>query len=448
MNRKLASEKRPLYQLRDAPISRRGFMQSMAMAGLGFASMNTLGALRSIAAQGSRPLSVAYQDWITPLHPHIFDIHAAFPDLIFQDATPNFADAQNGNSPWDVYVGMTPFADMAALVNSGVIEPWDDYIPQEILDDIIPSIREEGSIDGKLYSWPFLVDVVVQSYNASIITAAGLADTPPLTWDEYLANSATVIESGAAPFGSTFDPNGWRSLAAIAHSFSTDVYYTLEGDTAPLFDFTHPAAIQALEVMKLMVKRTLTPNAPNWTVEYIPDERVFASQGVGYFIGVHNAPLSYANLWNDPSALRLAALPSGGSVSTAFWTTGACLFKYGQNKAAAAEYMRTITYNPQIWQDSIAGSLTAHPGQLPPYTSIYAEWEANPPDWLLANSWVEVVRSQVDVAKAIPNHPFGWQQFLIGRPHWESYLMGIEPDPMVAMQAAKNAVVAAVQARR
>ena len=68
------------------------------------------------------------------------------------------------------------------------------YIPKDVLDDIIPSIREELTFEGKLYHWPFLLDVIVQAYNSTITTAAGLPDTPPADWDEYLANSQTVLD--------------------------------------------------------------------------------------------------------------------------------------------------------------------------------------------------------------------------------------------------------------
>jgi multiple sugar transport system substrate-binding protein len=56
--------------------------------------------------------------------------------------------------------------------------------------------------------------------------------------------------------------------------------------------------------------------------------------------------------------------------------------------------------------------------------------------------FVSLVRSQLDKANAIDNHLFGLQQFVIGKPIWEAYLKGDEPDPKVAMQK----VVAAVQA--
>ena len=98
-----------------------------------------------------------------------------------------------------------------------------------------------------------------------------------------------------------------------------------------------------------------------------------------------------------------------------------------------------------IWKDSISGSPSGHPGQLPPFKSIYAKWQASPPDWLTAQTWVPLVRAQLDVAKAIPNHAWGLNQFVIGQPFWEAYLKGDEKDPKKAMQAAKDAVVADIK---
>ena len=96
------------------------------------------------------------------------------------------------------------------------------------------------------------------------------------------------------------------------------------------------------------------------------------------------------------------------------------------------------------WQDSIGGSASGQPGQLPPYQSIYAKWQKDTPDWLKAQTWVPLVFGQLQVAKAIPNHAYGLQQFIIGQPLWEKYLKGDEKDPMVAMKAAKDAVAAEV----
>ncbi|HXV99579.1 MAG TPA: ABC transporter substrate-binding protein, partial [Anaerolineae bacterium] len=412
------------------------------------------------SSSGTRPLTPTFYQWIVDLHPAVQTVNQDFGDLNFQiapvagfDVARFVAEGKNQESTWDVYVGMTPFVEMAALIKADVIEPWDNYIPKEVLDDIIPSIREECTVDGKLYSWPFLLDIITQGYNTAITSKAGLPDTAPADWDEYLANSKAVLDSGAARYGCTFDAHGWRSLCPITHSISTDVYYMLDGDASgvPLFDFTSEPAIQALEIMKQMLDlssaNALQPGATDGGVNSTPDEVAFAAQQVAYYIKYQNAPLRMAATWSDPSALRLGALPKakGGEGSTVFWTTGACLFKWGQNKEKAAEYMRSLTYNDQIWKDSIAGSSSGHPGQLPPFLSVNEKLQKDNPDWFQKEAWVPLIFEQLKVAKAIPNHAFGLQQFILAQPVWEKYLKGEVTDPKVAMQEAKDLVAAEVK---
>lgn len=459
-----------LNDLRQRRISRRQFMTQMLAVGLGMGGVSALAACQPAAtpapateapaaAPEGRLLTPTFYQWIVDLHPGIDGVNSGFPGGVnFQiapvegfDVARFVAEAKTGQSTWDVYVGMTPFVEMAGLIKAGVIEPWDPYIPKDVLDDLIPSIREECTVDGKLYSWPFLLDVIIQAHNVTLTNKAGIPDQMPATWDEYLANSKTVIDSGAAEYGCTFDSNGWRSLCPITHTISTDTYYTLEGDDSgvPLYDFTSEPAIEAVQIMKQMLDlsaaNALQPGTTDGGVNQTPDEVAFAAQRVAYYIKYQNAPLRFAANWEDPTALRMGGLPSGGEGATVFWTTGACLFKSGQNKEKAAEYLKALTYDNQIWKDSIAGSASGQPGQLPPYKSVYAAWESDKPDWLQAQPWVELVRGQLDVAKAIPNHAFGLSQFQIGKPLWEAYLKGEEPDPKVAMQAAKDAVVAEIK---
>jgi multiple sugar transport system substrate-binding protein len=413
-------------------------------------------------AAAERPLTVTMYDWIPSLHPGIEKIvNPRWPGLNYSIApTQGFdvarfqAEAKAGESTWDFYVGVTPFVEMAQLAASGAIEPWDPYIPKEVLDDMLPPIREECTLDGKLYVWPFLLDVIVEAQNNAILSAAGLPDKIPETWDEYLANAQTVLDKGAAKYGCTFDAHGWRSLNPITHSISKDVYYMLQGDNTgqPLFDFTSEPAIEALQIMKKMLDlssaNALQPGATDGGVNSTPDEVAFSAELVPYYIKYQNAPLRMAGSgWKDASALRLGALPKtpNGVGGTTFWDTGASLFKFGKNKGQAAAYMKDLTYDPEIWHQSIVGTSSGHPGHLPPYQSIYDGWKANPPDWLAGQSWVVPVKGSLDRAKAIPNHQFGLQQFVIGQPIWEKYLKGEETDPKKVMQEAKDAVVAEIK---
>jgi ABC-type glycerol-3-phosphate transport system substrate-binding protein len=401
-------------------------------------------------AAAARPLTPTFYQWISDLHPSIPEVNKGFAGLNFQIAPVEgfgierfVAEGKNKESTWDVYVGMTPFVEMSQLIKAGVIEPWDNYIPKDVIDDLIPSIRAECTVDGKLYSWPFLLDVVGMAWNTNLTEKAGISAVPQ-TWDEYLTNAKAIVDSGAAPYGATFDARGWRSIGPMTHSLSTNVY-TTDG----LFDFTNDATVEALKLMKNIMAIShpdiLNEGTTDGGVNNTPDEVAFAAGRVGYYTKYFNAPLRMAQNGGFADKLQMGGLPkfANGEGSTIFWTTGCCLFTYGQNKDKAAEYVRALTYNQQIWKDSIAGSLTAHPGQLPPYKSIYSGWDANKPDWM--QPFVGLVRGQLDRAKAITNHPFGLQQFVIGKPYWEEYLTGKEADPKAALQKAKDAVAAEIQ---
>lgn len=397
-----------------------------------------------------RPLTPTFYQWIVDLHPSLPQVNDAFKStapLNFQIAPVQgfgidrfVAEAKDKNSTWDVYVGMTPFVEMSSLIEADVIEPWDNYIPQDVLNDLIPSIRNECTVNGKLYSWPFLLDIIIMGWNGGQASQAGISAMPG-TWDDLVSDSQQIVTSGAAPYGVVFDAHGWRSLAPITHSISTQAY------TPDLFfDFRSDPAVQALQIMKQMkdlsAPNVLNPGNTDGGVNDTPDENAFAAQQAAYFVKYQNAPLRFAATWPDPTQLQLGPLPkpNGGEGATVFWTTGACLFKYGQNKDVAAQYMNTLTHSQSIWRDSIAGTPVAHPGQIPSYQSLYAGWDASKPDWM--QDWVPLVLDQLKVARAIPNQKFGLTQFNIGQPYWEKYLTGEESDPRVAMQAAYDAVQA------
>ena len=436
-------------------INRRELLQRAAALGL---TAPVVGALMHASSRAALAQSVegtltpTYYDWIDNNHGDAIDkVNEDFARTFPIDAkiAPSAAfsidvfveEARDKTSSYDLYLGTTPFVEMASLIQADAIEPWDPYIPADVLNDIIPSIREECSVDGQLYTWPFLLDVIVQGWNADIVQRAELdPEAAPQTWDEFLANARKVKETGAAPFGCTFDARGWRSLAPIAHSFNTDVYEN------GLFNFTSDAAVSALEVMKQMTELAnpdvFNEGTSDGGVNQTPDEGAFAAQQAAYYVKYQNAPLRMSGNWPDPSKLRLAALPKAGETgtgATVFWDTGATLLKYGKNKQQAADYMRLLTYDQRIWENSIGNAATAG-GQLPVYNSLWQGWTTNRPAWM--TDWAFLVFDKLKDSKAIATSTFGVTQFVIGKPHWETYLKGEVSDPRQALQAAKDAVMA------
>src|SRR6185436_14163514 len=99
---------RLLNQLRRGQISRREFLQTMLIAGMGLSGVSALGA-NAVLAQDSRPLTPTFYQWIVDLHPGIPDVNATFKDLNFQiapvagfDVARFIAEASNKQSTWDV----------------------------------------------------------------------------------------------------------------------------------------------------------------------------------------------------------------------------------------------------------------------------------------------------------------------------------------------------------
>jgi ABC-type glycerol-3-phosphate transport system substrate-binding protein len=392
-------------------------------------------------------LVAGFPDWILRLHPAIEGaVGPAFSESHAVEVTQRRGasvnqlalDAADKRSEWDVFVGVTPFVEMASLVESGALEPWNPYVPPAVVDDLHPALRREGTYDGKLYAWPFLVDVTVQGWNVDLIERAGLdPGLPPRTWDEYVENARTVQRVGAAPYGCTFDPRGWRSLVPITYTFDTDVY-TEDG----LFDYTHDAVTPALELMRRMYELA-NPDVldPHTTAGSgaTTDEGAFASQLVGYYVKYANAPVRAANTWPDPSRLALSSVPTpeGREGAVLFWTTAIALARFGGNERSAAAYAEALTYDRALWRDSIGTGRQAS-GQLPPYRSLWAEWRVDQAAWM--SDWAGKAFAQLRNGVTIRPHRLGSRQFTIGQPYLEPYLTGDETNARRALRSAMAAV--------
>ena len=431
-------------------VFRRGVALGLSGSVVGMLAMSSLptGIQRAMAAEEGNPSGTFYQ-WMLNLHPTIRRVGEELGVNIEEAPTENFGfdrfvtEAQSQTSTWDFYGGVTPFLEMIALAESGTIEPWTPHLPAGLAEDFAPATREEGTYNGEFYVWPLLLDINVMMWHSGILETAGLdTTTAPATWDDQIAAAQQVVDSGAAPYGITFDPRDWRSLIPITHSISTDVYDPETG----LFQYNSEPAIQALEIMKRMMPLAnpdvLNPTSVDNTVA--PDEQAFAAEQVGYYFKYQNAGFQFSANWQDPSKIGLGALPKtpDGVGGTVFWDTGAVLFTYGANKAKAVEYLTALSKDPRMWQESVTGNPdegTIPVGQLPILQSLWTEWETAPPEWLTANPWTKGVYESLANASAIAPTPLGVLQFDTARTEWIKYLSGEEASAQTAMQKAHDA---------
>src|SRR6266542_5960434 len=189
-----------LYADDEGMVDREELLRRGAAAGLAIPAVSVLfRAGSAFAAADARPLTPTFYQWIYNIHPDIpGKINKAYSKKHKLDAkiapVQGFgierflAEAKQKKSTWDVYVGTTPFVEMAQLAETGAIEPWDPYMPASVKKDIIPSIFNEVHYQGKIYSWPFLLDIIVQARNGEIVAKAGLdPEHSPKSWDEYIS---------------------------------------------------------------------------------------------------------------------------------------------------------------------------------------------------------------------------------------------------------------------
>ena len=439
-------------------MDRRAILRRAAALGVSLPVAAALAqeSIRGALAGEEGTLDVTYYDWILNLHPTLNTINEEFgaeTPLNAQVApTAGFGidtfieEARDQTSTYDMYIGVTPFVEMVQMVDAGVIEPWDAYLPEGTLESILPAIREEGSYDGKFYVWPFLLDVIVQGWNGDLVEKAGLdPEKAPATWDQFIANAQKVKDSGVAPFGLTFDFHAWRSLVPITHSISTDVYDPETG----IFQWNSAPAVEALEIMKRMMPLAnpdvLNEGTTDAGVNGTPDEQAFASQQAAYYVKYQNAHLRFAGTWPDPARLRLGALPKteGGAGGTVFWTTGGVLMQYGQDKEQAARYLDTLSHDQRVWEKAITGDPSQNQtatGHLTVYDTLWQEYEANRPTWL--TDWAFAIKNGLGAAQAIRPTVLSVTQFNVAAPFFTAYLRGEESDAKSALDKAMDAVMA------
>lgn len=430
----------------DRSLDRRELIAWSAALAAGASPLATILAGCKDSDSSPRAVRAAFADWILRLHPAIEQ--SVGPSYA---RTHSFPASQRGGgsasglirrarrnaSDWDLMVGFTPYTDVVRLVETESIEPWDDFIPPAVLEDIDPAIRRESTYDGKLYAWPFLLDVFVQGWNSELVERAGLdPGRAPATWDEYIESARTVRSVAAAPYGCTFDPRPARSLVPITYTFNTEVY-TEEG----LFDYTHEAVEGALEIMKRMHELAnpdvLDPD-PKGGAGFTADEGAFSSQLAAYYVKFQNAHIRAANTWPDPGTLSLSSLPGlqDGSGAALFFTTAIALPRYGANRRAAASYARALTQDSAVWRESM-GSGRQGSGQLPCFRSVWSEEAEHP-------AWAARIFRELGHGATIRPHRLGSKQFTIAQPHLERFLTGEDRNARHSLKAAMAAVRAEV----
>ena len=152
---------------------------------------------------------------------------------------------------------------MPNLVDSGIVCPVTDIMPQEYIDDFYPNVLEAHSIDGQVYALPLYVGPYILYINKDLFEQAGLdVENPPETYDEMLECAEKLSElkdSEGNPiyaFGQTTAsvPVSGASLTSMIFNFGGQVL-----DENGNLSIDNDGFKQAFEMLKLLDDKGYNP---------------------------------------------------------------------------------------------------------------------------------------------------------------------------------------------
>lgn len=100
------------------------------------------------------------------------------------------------------------------FADGGMIQPIDDFVSTDDLNDFWPGLMDNCKVDGKLYGVPYLRSTPVLYYNKTLFDKVGLdSSAAPATWDDMVKASDALASAGVKGYG--FYADSWE-LEAFA----------------------------------------------------------------------------------------------------------------------------------------------------------------------------------------------------------------------------------------
>lgn len=300
-------------------------------------------------------------------------------------------EAQQKKASWDVLLGPTPFIEPGALAKLGLVDPLDTLIPKSVWDDVYGGVLKEIKFtgDGKIYTFPWWSDVFGLIYRPSMLKEATGSETPPATWDEVLATSAKIkAKYGDKVYGFGMDWN-WlhRSMLPIMGTM-TDKMFTADG----VVNFDDPAAKETLELMK-----KLYPSLPPSSAEALGSAKAFQSGALAMEIYWQAQVLRAIQAKQPEADVKMVGFPKGKRASTLFWTLGAMIPKYSENKEAAIDFMLKGMLDPLAVEMSQPGNY-----KIVPFKSAQKKLQ----DSGKQPAWAPPLIALLDTSEPIPSNQY------------------------------------------
>lgn len=232
-------------------------------------------------------------------------------DKVWDKAVTEFA---SGAPTFDIVFGNPPA--MKKYAAAGWLEPLDEYIEkykEEFnFDDIPEAVWEGVKYEGKIYSIPVVVNVLLYFYRKDLYAKSGIA-APPQTLEEYLEIAEKLNDTDKKIYGTGIPLKPTDPLSNAFHSFLSATGGSWVDDNL------NPTINEPEGVMALIYLKRMLEFAPPDVVVYGNDEGMVAMQHSILATMIHWATRCAA--MDDPSASEVVNQVEF-AVSPSLWRGG------------------------------------------------------------------------------------------------------------------------------
>ncbi|MFP3895530.1 MAG: ABC transporter substrate-binding protein [Anaerolineales bacterium] len=305
------------------------------------------------------------------------------------------AQIREGTLEWSAAGILTPFLVMQQWVATEMIQPMDEYIAgsqqegaDQVLSDMIDTIKEDGSYQGEFYSLAYSFENITYNWRVDYANEVGWENAPE-TWDEWLEIALELKNWGADEqiYPTSFAESLWTDVGALICSAVDDTPYTDEG----LIDWESDEMLESLAFYKkLIVEEELTPphGSDGWLDAYYAGKVASVQAQSSRGVWGQNA-FGTDKVSTSPIPTREA----GGGVGSVYWGNGVAILNGAPHPQEAMDYL-IYTMGPQNtgFQKTVMQT-----GKTPIYHSAYDIIQEDPQfrvyEWML--DMVEDVQNSV-----------------------------------------------------
>ncbi len=228
---------------------------------------------------------------------------------------------------------------VARYAQTGFITPLDSWFDRNELEDFLPTVREQGTVGGRLYSLASLESAAALYYDREMLSRADVVAPPEgraWTWPQFLAACERLRAAGVAPVALHLD----ASDDAVLSAFSPVIWsgggeLVAGGGRRVRGIIAGPENVASLEAWQTLFEK-------NYAVVAEPDSDPFAEGLVAMDWNNHFAARSHLRRKGDTLGAML--LPRLGTRSVApcgGW--GWAISKRARDPEAAALWIKWVT---------------------------------------------------------------------------------------------------------